>query len=412
MDKLMNNHWVMKIIALLLACMLYMSVNLEAPEKETSTSPFPGVNNHVETVTDVPVVGYYDRENYVVSGLPQHVNVTLEGPTSIVKKTAYQQDFEVYADLKNLSIGTHQVQLKYRNIDEKIKIRINPAIVTVVIQEKVTREFPVEVEFYNEGKLKKGYKAEEPLVKPKYVNITGPKELIESIDRVSAKVDLQGADETIETESRVTVYDVEDNVLSVEVEPSIVEVTVPITSPSKSVPFKINRKGSLQKGLSIVKMESEPNEVTVYGPQDVIDKIDFIDGVTVNLDEIKEDTSIDVEIPVPKGVKKVVPEKVTIRIDVEEEVTKTFEDVPIKSFGLASQYILSFLDPEKGTIDLAVMGAPSVINNMKSSDIELYVNASDLGEGEHELKIDVNGPPNISWSLSKDKAKIKITRKS
>jgi YbbR domain-containing protein len=412
MDKLMNNHWVMKIIALLLACMLYMSVNLEAPEKETSTSPFPGVNKHVETVTDVPVIGYYDRENYVVSGLPQHVNVTLEGPTGIVKTTAYQQEFEIYADLKNLSLGTHQVQLKYRNINEKIKVRINPAIVTVVIQEKVTREFPVEVEFYNEGKMKEGYKAEEPLVKPKYVNITGPKELIESIDNVRAKVDLQGADETIETESRITVYDVEDNVLSVEVEPSIVEVTVPITSPSKSVPFKINRKGSLQKGLSIVKMEPEPNEVTIYGPKDVIDKIDFIDGVTVNLDEIEEDTSIDVDIPVPKGVKKVVPEKVTIHIDVEEEVSKTFQDVPIKSFGLASQYFLSFLDPEKGTIDLSVMGAPSIINNMKASDIELYVNASDLGEGEHEIKIDVNGPPNISWALSKDKAKIKITRKS
>jgi len=34
LDNLMNNHWFMKIFALLLAIMLYMSVNIEEKESK------------------------------------------------------------------------------------------------------------------------------------------------------------------------------------------------------------------------------------------------------------------------------------------------------------------------------------------------------------------------------------------
>ena len=69
MDKFINNRWVMKIIALLMAFMLYMSVNIEntSTQQRTNTTPPPfSGSNDVETVTDVPVESYYDRENLVL----------------------------------------------------------------------------------------------------------------------------------------------------------------------------------------------------------------------------------------------------------------------------------------------------------------------------------------------------------
>lgn len=94
MDKFINNRWVMKIIALLLAFMLYMSVSIENTSTQqretTSPPPFSG-SNDAATVTDVPVETIYDRDNFVVSGIPQAVKVTLEGPTASVKPAALQR---------------------------------------------------------------------------------------------------------------------------------------------------------------------------------------------------------------------------------------------------------------------------------------------------------------------------------
>ncbi|MGX1984089.1 YbbR domain-containing protein [Thermolongibacillus altinsuensis] len=409
MDKLMNNPWFIRIFSLLLALMIYMSVNIETQSNSVAKNTVGKTD--VETVTEVPVVAYYDQENLVVSGIPKFVNVTLEGPKSILKPTALQRDFEIYVDLSNLELGTHKVPLKYRNISDKLRVKIDPATITVVIDERVSRDFPVEVDFINKNKIADGYSPEQPIVKPNLVKVTGAKNIVERVALVKARIDLRNAEETIERESRVTVYDREGNVLPLEVEPSVVDITVPIKSPSKTVPFKINRKGALKKGLSIVKIEAVPNEVTIFGPKARIDEIEFIDGITINLDEITENTTLEVDVPLPKGVKAVDPGKIKIYIEVEKEEKRTFEDVPIQILGLSDAYTAQFLNPEDGKLTINALGAPSVLHSIQTEDIELYLNVSEFGIGEHEVPIEVNGPQNIQWELPQKRAKIKIAKK-
>ncbi|ART74718.1 CdaR family protein [Sutcliffiella horikoshii] len=410
MDKFINNRWVMKIIALLLAFMLYMSVSIEnsvTQQTESKPSPFSG-STDVQTVTDVPVESLYDRENLVVSGVPQSVTVTLEGPTASVKPTALQKDFEIIADLSNLGIGTHQVTLESRNLSERLSVAIEPSVASVTIHERISEDFPVDVDFINRGQMEEGYQAEQPIVKPNIVKVTGSRELIESIALVKARVDLKGVNESIEQQSRVTVYDREGNTLNVEIDPPVVDVNVPITSPFKSVPLKINRKGSLKEDLSITKIEAEPNEVTVYGPKSAIDKLEFIDNIELDLTEITESTTIEVDVPVPDGVKRVVPEKVKINVEVEKEEQKTFTNVPIQQIGLSEGLELEFIDPENGLMDLTVLGAPSTLEGVNSSDMEMYINVTDLNAGEHEAPLEINGPQNVSWDLPKRNVKFRL----
>ncbi|MBE4909690.1 YbbR-like domain-containing protein [Bacillus luteolus] len=410
MDKFMNNRWFMKIVALLLALMLFMSVSFETQPSPPGPS-FPTASRDVETLTDVPITTYYDSENLVISGMPQYAKVTLEGPTGVTKTASLQRDIEVFADLRDLGIGTHNVNLKYRNVSEKIEVIIDPATVRVTIQERVSENYPVEVDFINKDKIKEGYIAEEPIVKPNSVKIIGAKEEVEKIALVKAIVDLTGVNETVETEARVAVYDKNGNVLSVEVEPSVVDITVPISSPSKKVPFKINRKGTLQQGLSIVNIEAIPSEITVYGPKEIIDKIEFIDGVTVDISELTNDTTLDIPIPVPEGVKKISPEVIKVTIEIEKEESRTFTNLPIQTFGLREQLQLEFIDPENGTLDVEVLGAPTLLDEIDPSDIELYINLTDIGIGEHNIRIEVNGPQNISWVLPRVEVKVNITEK-
>ncbi len=402
----------MKIIALLLALTLYLSTNIDNTANQAETTAFPPLSNRdTETITDVSVSAYYDRENLVVSGIPQTVVVTMEGPTSIVKPAAVQREIEVFVNLTDLQIGTHEVQILYQNVSDKLDVIIEPAVANITIHEKVTRDFPVEVDFINRNKIEEGYQPEQPIVKPNVVKVTGAKELIDRIALVKARVDLDGINESLEAESTVTVYDRDGNVLNVEVEPPVVDVSVPITSPYKNVPFRVSRKGTLEDDLSITNIEPLTKEITIYGPKNVIDKIEFLDNISIDLSEITETTEIEVKVPVPEGVRRVVPETVSIRVEVEREEEKTFPNLSIRSVGLSDNLELNFLDPETGRLDLTVLGSPTVLADLRSNDMELYINVTDLGVGEHEVSLEVNGPQNVTWEVPQSTIKVNLTEK-
>ncbi|MFS0865673.1 YbbR-like domain-containing protein [Fredinandcohnia sp. 179-A 10B2 NHS] len=408
MDRFLDNRWVTRIIALMLALLLFASVSFENQPASKSPSGFPLFTDYTETLTEIPVNAYYDEENLVVSGVPQFVNVTINGPSGVTKKEGLQKEIEVYADLSQLTVGTHKVKLQYRNVSEKINVKIDPAEITVVLQEKVTKEFPVEVDFVNRDQIEDGYTVKDPVVSPKVVKITGAIEEIDRIALVKAVVDLKGAKETFQQESRVAVYDKNQNVLSVTVDPTVVEITVPIESPNKKVSFALKQTGQLAAGLSIISMTPVPNEITIFGPKEVIDEIDSIDG-ELDLGKISEDTTLELKVPIPKGVTKVTPETIQVEVDVEEEISETFSDLSIRSLGLGQQFTLTFLNPETGTLSLQVSGAPSVLEGTSPTNLDVFIDVTDLGIGEHDVDIKVNGPQNVTWALPLEKARIRIT---
>ncbi|MCZ2739512.1 YbbR-like domain-containing protein [Bacillus safensis] len=411
MDKILNNRWAVKLLALVFALLLYGAVNsAQAPTpKKIGESFFPTSTTDEATLTDIPVKAYYDDEKYVVTGVPQTVNVTIKGSTSAVKTARQTKNFEIYADMQNLSTGTHKVELKARDVSKGLTLSINPSVTTVTIQEKTTAEFPVETEFYNQNKIKDGYSPEQPIVNPKKVTVTGSKDVIDKISVIKAFVNLEDVDQQIEKEAKLTVYDSSGNELPVEVSPSVVDITVPISSPSKKVPFKLERTGSLPEGISISSIETSPSEVTVYGSQKVLDALDFIDGVKLDLSKIKDDTEIDADIPLPDGVKKVSPETVKIKVKVATAEEKKIDNVPISVVGLSKDLTSDFVSPSSGRITLTAKGSKSAIDKLKASDVEAYINAGDLNEGTHEVKVQVNGPQNVTWTLSRSKVKVKLT---
>ena len=74
----MENHWFLKGISLLLACMLFMSATLT--EKNTTSGILPFANDAKETLTNYDINLKYDEEKYIVSGIPaEGVKVKLEG---------------------------------------------------------------------------------------------------------------------------------------------------------------------------------------------------------------------------------------------------------------------------------------------------------------------------------------------
>jgi YbbR domain-containing protein len=407
MDKLMDNRWFMKVIALLLALLLYSAVS--DTNNQSNNVNVPGEQN-TETIQDVPVKSYYDTENLVISGIPNTVDVTVQGPMPNVQAAKALKNFEVYVDLGEIKIGNHTVPIKIKDISSKLKVQIDPAYANITVQERVTKEFKVEAE-YDTALLEEGYEAEQPVVEPSTVKITGAKDTIERITYVKATLDLKGdINESITREAKVRVLDQELNKLDVLVEPDTVEVTIPIKSAKKTVPIKIVENGNLPEGVTLDSINIDIDEADIIGPADLLEKTESV-RVEVDLDKITGDTTLTLPVIISEGITKVSPQTVEARIEVTKVEERTLSSLLIKSEGLSADYDVEYLDPPDAVVQLTVIGKSEELNNLDENDFNVYIDFSNVTVGDHEVEIQVEGPPQLDWKLNKATARIAITEK-
>ncbi|MGD6850350.1 YbbR-like domain-containing protein [Rossellomorea aquimaris] len=410
MDKFMESRWFMRIVGLMLAFILYLSVNFDDIQK-TANNNNGNSQNAIETIQDVPLEVFYDRENLEVSGLPDTVNVTVEGSKAIVQQAKQVKDFRVYVDLNDIGIGEHQVDIMIDNISEKLEVKLDPNIVNISVQEKVTEEFTIEPQF-NESILSNGYEAEGLAVDPKTVKVTGSKDEVERIAYVIATLDVdEEINENVTREARVQVLDREYNKLDVQIDPEVVDVTVSVVNKSKSVPVTIKQKGSLPEGTTLESISVEPKEATIFGRQDVLDTVEEL-LAEIDLSKITKDSTVTVPLALQDGLNKVAPEEVKVKVDVNTTEEKSLSGLEITPQGLAEEYEYTIMSPEEGVVDVALKGQNAQVSKVTKEDFSLALDLSGLEPGEHEVEIVAEGPEDIEWTLSQRTVKVEIKEKN
>ncbi|UNT55860.1 CdaR family protein [Lysinibacillus capsici] len=321
MDKMMDSPWVLRIIALFLAFLLFFSVRTELSPLNKATS-----NEQTDVIRDVPVDVYYDNENLIVTGLPETVDVTIEGPMALVLKAKGAKDFSIFADLSNLLLGEHDVKLQYENISEKLKVTLDPETVHVNIEEKVTQEFRVDPEM-NKRLIEEGFILKEMTANPPTVYVTGAKSAIESISYVKATVTgEQGLKQSFTQEAAVKVLDRDLNKLDVTIEPEIVKVQVDIAEYSREIPVVLKETGQAAEDITINSLTFTPKMIKVYGRKSIIDSLTSI-PITVDLSKITESKTYEFDVKLPDGVTKISDKKIKVKADItkveQEEQQKT-----------------------------------------------------------------------------------------
>ncbi|WP_338450574.1 CdaR family protein [Niallia oryzisoli] len=417
LDQLTDSKLFMKLVALLLALLLFGTVYDSS--KGTNDINVPGAEQSA-VISDIPVKSYYDTDNLVITGVPETVEITLKGPTPNLQAAKTQRDFEVYADLSKVKVGKQRVRLQIKDLSDKLKATINPAYVDVNVQEKVTKEYTIDAEF-NQKMVADGYEAGAPVVKPNKVKITGGKDVMDKISYVKAILELnKTVNETIEESARITVLDKNLNKLDVSVDHEVVNVTVPIKKLSKTVKIEVVEKGSPSEGVSIDSITLDTNEATISANQNVLDKTEAV-RVEVDVSTVKENTELTLPVIISDEIKEVTPKtvKATVKVSTaseetattEEEITKTLSKIPIRFTGLPENLSAVFRNPSSGSVDLTVTGTESELADIDESDFQLSVNAAELTEGEHELQLDVKGPENVTWSTAMNTITIAISEK-
>lgn len=395
MDKLYNNPWFVKVISFLMAVMLFLVINYDNPN--TQPGALPTFTNVSKTLEEVPLLVYYNEDEYAITNIPDHVTVNLRGPQNFLTAIQFRPSYEVYIDLRNLEPGTHLVNVQHRNFPSEVSVNIAPSSVRVTIEEKRTISIPVEIDLLNKAEVIEGYSIGDPIVNPINVEVTAAESVISQVAFAKGFIDLQGATRTIEKSVPVKVYDQQGHELILDINPAVVDVKVPIIMPNKEVPLKVTRIGELPEGLSIRSITTDPKDVTIYGPVNVIDAISFIEGIEVDLSTITENITLQVEVPVPEGVEKISPSEVNVVIEVDVVEELEIEDIPIEVIGLSERLDALIKIPGEGVITLIAMASPETMEIFRKEDVRVYIDVNELSPGEHEVALQITAPHNVTF---------------
>ncbi|WP_217587129.1 CdaR family protein [Lentibacillus saliphilus] len=407
MDKWFRSKWFVRALSLAFAISLYIFVSVEENPNDTDLRFFGG-STETETVTDVPVGIRIDDDNYVVSGVPEFVNATLEGSKSAVTKAVKQRNFDVYVDLRGKKEGDHTVDIEYDNIPGDLSIFIEPKTIDVTIEQRATKEFPVSIDFINEDKLPQGYELGEVTTDPETVVITSSKTVIEQIAIVKVFVDVGGIEQSITNrEVPVNVYDSQGNELRVNIEPGNVNVSVEVDNPSKTVPVTVETTGELPEGFELTSIESSTQEVEIFATSNILETIDAIQTEPIDLSDRNESGTFEVNLDLPEGVQ--VPNGNTIEIDLELEQTKAFEDISINAVNVREGQDVAFVQPNQPVVNITVTGNQRDIAILTKADFNVTVDVDGLDTGTHTLDVSISGPDDFTYTSNLEQVTVEIS---
>ncbi len=310
MDKLFDSPWVLRITALALSVLLFFYVQSLITDKNQSNT-----TTQADILTNVPLEVYYDDDNLIVTGLPETVDVKIEGPETLVVQAKILKDYKVFVDLNPLFIGEHSVTIQAENFSEKLNVTVDPGMVKISIEERVTQEFKVEPEI-NSRQIAEDFVLDGTTATPARVLISGAKSIIDSISYVKASVKVDDSiRDSFEQESNVIVLNKDLSKLDVSIEPQKVNVGVNVKAYTKEVPLKIETIGELNENITLNSLTLAQEMITVTGVKSIVDKLTDI-TVQINLEELQTSGSYEGIMVLSDGIKATSQDPVLVEADV------------------------------------------------------------------------------------------------
>ncbi len=348
-----------------------------------------------EVISDLAVDVVYNEEAYVVEGIPEKVDLTLIGKRSDLIFAKQASNHEVTVDLTGLSPGTHRVSIEYKQALPGITHSVNPSIATAVIYPKLSEIKSLSVDILNEDALSEKLVISNLEVSTDTVIVKGAEKDLERVAVVKALVDLDNltsddVGEVVLQNVPIIAYDSSGQIVEVETEPNRVEAKMRVESPSKEVPIRVRPVGEVEFGYAIASIELSENYVELYGSEDVLDNINYLEA-EVDVDGLDEDREFRVDLRTPVGIRTMSISDVRVNITLGEAVERELEGVNIEYRNLESGYSVQGLTERDVRVVVGLQGVAEVVENIDEEDVRTYLDLSGLDVGEHEVDVQVEG---------------------
>ena len=407
-DRFAGKKSTLLIISMILAFIVFVWT-----DKESNIM----IDQYAEILSDQQVTAVYNEELYVVEGLPDTVDITLVGQRRHIFLAKQSPSKGVSVDLTGLKPGNHKVTLKYTQRLKSLDYKLDPENVTVTIYEKVsdTRTLTYDV-LHKDNLDKKLYISDIELDRTDVI-VKGAEYKLKQVASVKALVDVNEIPNTKAGEIELkdvplVAYDTDGKILDdVEIVPKTVKAKLTITSPSKEVPIKVVPKGDLAFGRSIKSMVLSSTLVTIYGEQAAVDEIEQLE-VEIDTKGLAKDKEYHVTLKKPSGITELSTKTLTIKLTLDDSITKEFENIAIQFKNLGNNYKVQALTDDDRQVTVVVSGSSDVVKKVEATSIKPYIDLKDYGVGTHEVEVQVSGDDlKLNYESKTKKVKIVITKK-
>jgi YbbR domain-containing protein len=420
-EKLLKNDIALKIISLVLALVLFVSIN------QIGNPIWNDIFKSTEYIQSVPIQLEYDEDKYVVTGVPDAIPVTITGTENNVASEKRRQESLVgVLSLESRTAGEYEIDTNQIDFNTQTSVIVDPAVENfdIKIQQKVTKEVPITVNYINGEGAASGYILESPKLSQSTVKVTGGNEDVDSIVSVMGFIDLstlQVNEDSLSQEFEVSLvaYDANGDVVpNVELETKKITVVQDYEVNFVELPVNYeyvnNQTGKYVSSICEVSAaidcsSTSQTTVKVYGDSNKIKNIDSI-TYKIDLTGFKGTTGEVVGTPVlDSGVYVMGDYEKTYNITLEEGVTKEIENVPFQVINLNPTLQAKTAPGETATIDVTVTGAASVVEALTKDDIILSLDLSDVSKpGSYSIPIRVKTLGDYDYELSKDRMNIEV----
>lgn len=289
MGKFFQHNLTPKLLCLVVALILWVFVMNEQ-------------NPPIEANFQVALAQKNLAENMTLMDTPESVRVKVRAPRNLIGSTS-GKDFSAYIELKGLAPGQHTLPVGFVVPSGYELVEVSPDKLQVRIDSLRSRDYPVEVRLTGSvvGEMILG----RATVQPASINISGPRSLVDAVDKVVAPAEVREKAATFEVDARIVVLGVDGKELKgLTVEPNKVKVTGQLQpgSITRAVEVKTVVSGDLPDGILLRRVFTEPSKVEISGPKELVDKIDVLYTEPIFLTGITKDVTREVLLQVRDGV--------------------------------------------------------------------------------------------------------------
>ncbi|HJF52551.1 MAG TPA: hypothetical protein K8V27_06520 [Butyricicoccus pullicaecorum] len=364
------------------------------------------------TIANIPIT--YTNEDTLesdyglrlIEGQDQMVTVKVTGPYASLSSLT-TNDIQVRVNLANFQKpGTYTINTSSQSTNCTLIVNSSsvreseistPNSFQIVIDEVITKEVPVTIQV--DGTPSTGYMYDDPEGEQDSVSVTGPKTVVNQIRKATAVVpaeDSTGLPKTTSVLASFTFLDEKNQPVDqthLTSEPNDYSVTIPVYAVAK-LPLIINLISSDTVDKNSVKATIDPQEIAVYGAEEVISKLTAISLGDLQLSTVSldEDDPITIPIELPAGVTRVQGEATSAKVTIQA-VGMSTREMPVTRITLQN----SGSDPNltatlrTTSVNIRIQAETAALANLTADAFHIIAvfNADELGPGTHEVPIEV-----------------------
>ena len=391
------------VISLVMAVVLWLYVAGQVDPK--TDKKIPDVKIHYLNIDSLQDNGYDFAESS-----DSRVEVTVEGKRAQLNRID-EEDIKVTADLHDCAPGKNTITLKAVTSKKAEISKINPATITVTVEERVNRSKPVRVVFT--GKDSNNSEPGNVTTNPENINVYGAKSVVDKVKYVKASVPKSKIDHdyTTITAKAVPVDKKGNRVRGVWLSAKRVEVTASMMK-TKKVDLSVETTGEITGDHQLDRIKI-PKTVEIKGSSDELESIDSVQGNTIDISGVKETQEIPITFDLPYGVEiGDESEGISIKVILKDLARLSFEikTGDIKMTGLSDNMEAVMTE---SSFSVTVKGTDEEMEGFKKEDADFSVDLSKYDVGRHAVKIEASSDKELhSIVVSPEKANVEIKSKT